>query len=96
MRNRYLVCYDISDPKRLRKVFRKMKGFGDALQESVFTCDLSPAERVMLIGALTEIINQKEDSVIILNSGPVGSKHRPLEYIGRPVDEKVGQEAVIV
>jgi CRISPR-associated protein Cas2 len=96
MRHRYLVCYDIADPKRLRRVFKTMKGFGDPLQESVFSCDLSPAERVMLIEALTAIINKREDSVIILNSGPVGSKHRPLEYIGRPVDQRLGQEVVII
>ncbi|MDD4792699.1 MAG: CRISPR-associated endonuclease Cas2, partial [Firmicutes bacterium] len=42
MRRRFIVCYDISDPKRLRKMYRTMRGFGDPLQKSVFTCDLSP------------------------------------------------------
>ena len=44
MRRRFIVCYDISDPKRLRKMFRKI-GFGDPLQKSMFTCDLSIKER---------------------------------------------------
>ena len=34
MRSSYLVCYDISDDKRLRKVFKLMRGFGDHLQFS--------------------------------------------------------------
>jgi hypothetical protein len=28
MRNSYLICYDISDEKRLRKVFKAMRGYG--------------------------------------------------------------------
>ena len=28
MRNSYLVCYDISDEKRLRKVVQAMRGYG--------------------------------------------------------------------
>ncbi|HZT68334.1 MAG TPA: CRISPR-associated endonuclease Cas2, partial [Terriglobia bacterium] len=34
MRTSYLVCYDISDDKRLRKVHKVMRGFGDHLQYS--------------------------------------------------------------
>ena len=39
-RMRYLVSYDISDPKRLRKVARSLEGFGVRLQYSVFECPL--------------------------------------------------------
>ena len=45
MRNRFLVCYDVSDPKRLAQVYKKMNGFGEPAQYSVFICDLSPKER---------------------------------------------------
>ena len=47
MRNRHIVAYDVSDPARLRRVHRKMNGFGDPLQYSVFACDLSAKERVL-------------------------------------------------
>src|SRR5438874_545188 len=67
MRTRYIVCYDVSDPKRLRHVFRKMKGFGNHLQFSVFACDLSPQRRIELEAALSEIINHREDRVMIAN-----------------------------
>ena len=29
MRNTFLVCYDIHDDKRLHRVFRTMRDFGD-------------------------------------------------------------------
>ena len=48
MRRLYLVAYDICDPKRLRKVFKTMRGFGEHLQFSVFQCDLTPMARVDL------------------------------------------------
>ena len=47
----YLVSYDIADPKRLKTVFKVMKGWGDHLQFSVFRCDLNPRELVELRGA---------------------------------------------
>lgn len=46
-RRRYLISYDISDPKRLRSTFNLMKGYGKWLQYSVFVCDLSKAELAM-------------------------------------------------
>jgi CRISPR-associated protein Cas2 len=70
MRNRYLVCYDVSDPKRLARTYKKMNGFGVPAQYSVFICDLSPKERVMLEAALTEILNLNEDRVLIVDTGP--------------------------
>ena len=48
MRNVYLVCYDVANDKRLRRTFKKMCGFGDPLQYSVFRCELSPPEKQMM------------------------------------------------
>src|SRR5207245_5663551 len=39
--NLYIVAYDISDPRRWRRVFRLMNGYGEWLQLSVFQCRLS-------------------------------------------------------
>ena len=44
MRNTYLVCYDIADDKRLRKVFKTMRDFGDHLQYSIFECQFTPID----------------------------------------------------
>ena len=70
MRNRFLVCYDVSDPKRLARTYKKMNGFGEPAQYSVFICDLSHKERVLLEAALTEILNLKEDRALIVDMGP--------------------------
>ena len=70
----YIVAYDISDPKRLQRVHRTMRGYGDPLQYSVFRCILSPSERVLLIEALTPLINHREDQVMLINLGPADVK----------------------
>lgn len=70
MRHRYVVTYDVSDAKRLRRVFKTLRGFGEALQYSVFQCDLSDVERLRLTDALSGIINHAEDRVLIVDLGP--------------------------
>lgn len=84
MRNRYLVAYDIADDKRLRKTFRCLNGYGDPVQYSIFFCDLSPRERVLLIADLTEIIHQQEDQVMVVKLGPTdGRGSEVVETLGR-------------
>ena len=87
MRNRFLVCYDVSDSKRLARAYRKMNGFGDAVQYSVFICDLSPKERVLLEEALTEVLNLKEDRALIVDLGPSeGRGSKSLATLGKARD----------
>jgi CRISPR-associated protein Cas2 len=31
----YLICYDIRDPKRWRKAYKLLKGYGETLQYSI-------------------------------------------------------------
>lgn len=65
MRKRYLVAYDVRDDSRLRKTYKKMLGFGDPVQYSVFLCDLSRSELVIMREALREILNLQEDCLLI-------------------------------
>lgn len=96
MRHHYVVTYDIADPKRLRRVFRIMRGFGDALQLSVFRCELSPKERVMLIERLEQVIHHQQDQVMLVNLGPVGSRgDNAVEVLGRSQPAPI-RRAVIV
>ena len=96
MRNRYIVAYDVSDGKRLRKIYKKMHGFGDALQYSVFACDLSSKERVIMEEALTEIMDLKEDRVIIIDIGPAeGRGESVVRTLGRQTKPKQ-REALVV
>jgi len=69
MRRCYLVCYDIREPKRLRRVHRLMKAYGEAWQYSVFYCALKAIDRVRLETALREIVNLGEDQVVIVDLG---------------------------
>lgn len=61
--------YDISDDKRLQSVGKTMKGWGYRIQYSVFLCDLSGVELVGMRQDIKSIINQREDSVFILDLG---------------------------
>ena len=96
MRNRFLVCYDVADPKRLARTYKKMNGFGEPAQYSVFICDLSPKERVLLEQALTEILNLREDRVLIVDLGPPeGRGGKSLTTLGK-ARELPRRAAVIV
>lgn len=69
MRDHYIVSYDISDPTRLRRVHRTVRDFGDALQLSVFACQLSPKDLAVLESRLLDVIDQRHDQVLVLKLG---------------------------
>ena len=75
-RTRYLVSYDISDPKRLRQVHKTVKNFGWAMQYSVFICDLDAVEMLLLKQGVGAIIHHGEDSVVFVNLGPPAHRGR--------------------
>jgi CRISPR-associated protein Cas2 len=72
-RIRYLVSYDISDPKRLRKVARCLEGFGTRLQYSVFECALDDLRLEKLKAEVQELVNHQEDQVLFVSLGPSSS-----------------------
>ena len=85
MRTSYLICYDICDDKRLRKVFQIMRKFGDHLQYSVFECQLTAMDLVRCRAGLAKAINQKEDQVLFVNLGPAeGRGDRVITALGLP------------
>lgn len=85
MRKSFLVCYDISDGKRLRKVFQTMRGYGDHLQYSVFECQLTATDLVRLRFELGVIIHHDEDQVLFVDLGPAeGRGDRVITALGRP------------
>jgi CRISPR-associated protein Cas2 len=80
-----LICYDISDDKRLRKVFQIMRKFGDHLQYSIFECQLTAMDLVRCRAELAKAINQKEDQVLFVNLGPAeGRGDRVITALGLP------------
>jgi CRISPR-associated protein Cas2 len=84
----FLVCYDIRDPDRLRRVHRVMRGWGDPVQYSVFRCVLSPRQRVWLESELLDVLNQADDQVMIVPLGaPDGVVERRIRTLGQPLKE---------
>lgn len=85
MRTTYLVCYDVTNDKRLRRAFKTCRNFGDHLQFSVFECDLSPAEKIELETELNQVIKQDEDQVLFVSLGPAeGRGDRVITALGLP------------
>ncbi|MBK9168572.1 MAG: CRISPR-associated endonuclease Cas2 [Bryobacterales bacterium] len=85
MRTSYLVCYDICEDKRLRRVFKIMRGYGDHLQYSVFECQLTQTDLIRLRAELARVIHHDEDQVLFVNLGPAeGRGDRVITALGKP------------
>ena len=95
MEHLYVISYDISEPKRWRRVFRIMKGYGEWLQLSVFQCRLSKMRMLQLEAALGEAMNHQEDHVLILDIGPAENVTPNVRSLGKQFTAVV-REAVIV
>lgn len=82
----FLVCYDISDQRRLQRVYKVMRGFGDHLQYSVFRCTLSEMQLALLSDRLAQEIHHAEDQVLFVPLGSVDAE-RPVRMttMGRPM-----------
>jgi CRISPR-associated protein Cas2 len=75
-RHRYLVAYDIREDRRLRNIATCMEGYGERIQYSVFVCDLSDQEAVLMRGDVEARMKHSEDSVMIINLGRAGDSSR--------------------
>ena len=75
-RRRFLVAYDIRDDRRLRSVASCMEGYGTRIQYSVFVCDLSDQEAVVMRGDLEIRMKQSVGSVMIVDIGMAGESGR--------------------
>lgn len=85
MRNTFLVTYDICHEKRLARVHKIMRGFGEHLQYSVFECQLTQADLARCRHRLGEVINYREDQVLFVNLGPAdGRGDRVITALGKP------------
>jgi CRISPR-associated protein Cas2 len=84
MRCSYLVCYDIADEKRLRMVFKAMRGYGDHLQFSIFECQFTPTDLAKCRAELSSIIHHTEDQVLFVSLGPAeGRGDRVITALGK-------------
>lgn len=90
----WIVSYDISDPKRLRKVATTCEDFGVRRQFSVFLCRLSRTDLVRLRSRLYDIINLQEDQVLFI---PLCERcMKEIEALGRPTEAATARDVVLV
>lgn len=91
----YVVAYDIADPKRWRRVFRLMKGYGRWLQLSVFHCRLDGGRRIRMAVELERVIDATADHIVILDLGPAEDVELAVESLGRTF-EPIERRAVVI
>lgn len=85
-----LVSYDVSTVDkagraRLRRAAKACLDYGQRVQNSVFECDIDPAQWAVLKERLIELIDEKQDSLRFYYLGKnwqrrvehVGAKERP-------------------
>jgi CRISPR-associated protein Cas2 len=89
-----LVCYDISNPKRLRKVAKTCEDFGYRKQYSVFLVRVSATDFVRLRSRLYDIIDLNEDQVLFIPLTESGLQR--MEAIGRPTDPHDKNDVVMI
>lgn len=87
--------YDIADAKRLQLVAKTMKGWGYRIQYSVFLCDLSGVELVGMRRDLKSLMNEREDSVFILDLGELNRwDPQRVQVLGIDKGERIDQPLV--
>src|SRR5438876_11974914 len=82
----YVICYDITEPKRWRKVYKLLNGYGRRLQYSIFRCRLTTRSQEKLRWELDKLM-PAEDRLLILSMCEASEQratahNRPESWIG--------------
>lgn len=80
-RTPWLICYDITDPERLRRVHKEVRRYATPLQHSVFWTHATRRELVGRLAPLTQMIDPRQDD---LRAYPLLTASQPIVY-GRPL-----------
>lgn len=91
----YIVAYDISAPRRWRKVFKLMNGYGAWVQLSVFQCRMNRRRQAELLAKLSSVIDHREDHVVLVDVGVADSTEPRVTSLGKPF-HPLRREPVIV
>lgn len=89
----WVVCYDIPDDRRRRKVQKIMEGAGRRVQFSVFECEIDDNRLVRLRRDLLRTIHKEEDDIRFypLNEGDM----KKIITLGRATLERTKAHYVI-
>lgn len=97
MRAVILVAYDISDDKRRTRVHKKLKGYGEALQFSLFRCTLTASERVRLRNDLWTMVDHAADRIVIIDLGPDdGRGTLAIDAWGKPLGDPAEHTGLLI
>ncbi|MCY4484392.1 MAG: CRISPR-associated endonuclease Cas2 [Spirochaetaceae bacterium] len=91
----YIVAYDIADPRRWRKVFKLMNGYGAWVQLSVFQCRMNRRRQAQLLARLDRLIDHKADHVVLVDVGVADTTNPRVTSLGKPF-HPLKREPVIV
>lgn len=81
---RHLVAYDIVNDLKRSRLARKLEGYGDRVQYSVFVVDARPARLHRLRIEIEAMIDPLEDSILICDLGLVqDAPARHFQLLGR-------------
>ena len=82
----YVICYDITEPKRWRKVYKLVNGYGRRLQYTVSSGRLTPRRQEKLRWGLEKLM-EAEDRLLILSlceacEQRTAAHNRPESWVG--------------
>jgi len=82
----YVICYDITEPKRWRKVYKLLNGWGRRLQYSIFRCHLTVRQMEKLRWELETMLTGEDRLLILTLCGNcekrTATHNRPESWIG--------------
>ncbi len=61
----YMICYDITDSKRLRKTAKVLENYGIRIQKSFFQCEISKGMLDILIKNILDSVDVSKDKLYI-------------------------------
>ncbi len=93
-----LITYDVNTQtaagrKRLRKVAKECTNYGQRVQNSVFECELPPAQLVDIRNKLLKIIDSESDSLRIYHMG--SNWHHKIEQLGKEKSYDISGSLII-
>lgn len=94
-----LITYDVSvisegGQKRLRKIAKTCLDYGVRVQNSVFECEVTPAQFTALKNELMDIFDPQEDSLRFYFLGKKG--RRRVEHVGaKPVADPLRDSLIL-
>jgi len=59
----YMICFDVSDEKRLRNIAKTLENYGQRVQKSVFEAHLEPEQLYKLKEQIGKIMDEEVDQV---------------------------------